>query len=85
MGTPVCWLCYPVHASRFAFNPCAVCPGQLLNVERWKEFAVEIQEQNVDGTVGEVFCIWPSPNSVIFMLKHHDYQGAFLFAGKHLK
>lgn len=49
------WLSYLVYANMFEFNPCAVFPGQLINVECWKEFAVEMQEQNVDCTWGRSF------------------------------
>lgn len=35
---PVTWYVQIV----FAFKPCAIFPGQLLNIECWKEFAVEM-------------------------------------------
>lgn len=74
------WLCYLEYASMFEFNPCAVFPGQLINVECWKEFAVEKEEQNVDCSWGRSFASGLLP--VIFMLKHHDYQGAFFICWK---
>lgn len=59
-------VCATWYEQVFVFNPGVIFSLELLNFELWREFAVEIWEQNDVGPLGDAFYIWPSPSVSLY-------------------